>query len=296
MNIVKKIVSIILCLSFLMASVSITSFASIYEECMQESNGIVSKMLDCANDEAIAQVKNGQSYVKMSNIGLTGEYTLHVFDYSKLNEVISKLNPESQAISLKEIDKIGTWESNIVPIMSGVFATAIASLGVFFYNKKAEQGIQKQLSGLVTTGIEGAELIAYLHNKKTELEKQNLLSPLGIFGIISSTGLIVMSSVKVCIDSFFSNKKYEQTHLRRIDGFNYQSTLEQISTCINKGSWQDGRDTIFVEMCSDPQDYYSLVSFIKSGKNYTDAEKEQHEKDMITLGENISQILNKSNN
>ncbi|MDQ5983009.1 MAG: hypothetical protein RUMPE_00003 [Eubacteriales bacterium SKADARSKE-1] len=295
MNIVKKIVSVILCLSFLMASVSITSFASTYEECLQESNGISSKMLDCAEEEIITRVRNGEPYVKMDNLGINGEYTLHIFDYSKLNEVISKLAPEQKALTNEEIYKMDNWKFNIATIASGIFAAGVASLGVFFYNKKSEQGIQKQLSGLVTTGIEGAELIAYLHNKKIELEKQNLLSPLGIFSIISSAALLVMSSVKVCIDSFPTNKKTEQSNMREINNSNYQSALEQISDYIKKSKFAD-KDSIYIEINSQNKKYYANACFIKTGKIYTDAEKEQYEQNMMTLGENISQILNKSNN
>ncbi|MDQ5983740.1 MAG: hypothetical protein RUMPE_00767 [Eubacteriales bacterium SKADARSKE-1] len=263
--------------------------------------------LGCAESKGIREIqKYPDKSQKIKNVGPNAEYTLHFWPYNTLDEFASVFN---RALFAAETEK--EIESTRQKAVQGVMYTFGISLtdaqeivnGLFkklnMSDHKKEELISEVVKGIgndsnyvkkwsfigAAVGL-GAGALSFVFPPiaavaATAAAKTGII--LGGTVIGGSAGSIFSSSSK-------ANDLFEQARGRRIDVFNYISAIEHILACIKKDCWKD-KNTVYIEFCFDPKDYYSLVNFRKlnvpESTNY-----EKYSEKFESLKSELPEILN----
>lgn len=85
----KKICTCFLSFLILFNSNNFVSFANVEEECKKGDEPFLSKY--CAQKLAVDKIKNGEHYVKITDVGLNADSTVYAFDYNNIEKVITEL-------------------------------------------------------------------------------------------------------------------------------------------------------------------------------------------------------------
>lgn len=261
----QKIISCLLILSAFMSTGAVNTFAADYKDCSLKSRHGKYWEEDCAHHAGVKKIQNGESYVKISNIGYKGQYSLYFFDFNSLEKII----PEMTSVKNDPILYNKKWLpdkfiENLGTVAGGAIGAGIAAFGVH----------------------------KFLQKNKLEGSRREVLAVKAMIGtavtMLAGASAVLGNSIAVghCVSKNIKSRKLISTSKE-----NVKSAMDQLETYLRNKNWK-GNDFICISLNSRPGHHRATVEFRHNDiSKYTAAERASLEKKFKALEADVNKFL-----
>ncbi|MDQ5983468.1 MAG: hypothetical protein RUMPE_00487 [Eubacteriales bacterium SKADARSKE-1] len=264
--------------------------------------------LDCAKANGVLTIRSDPYDIwQKEKVGKEAEYTLQLWPYNILSNFVSFFNEllfnarTEQEIALarqKAIQEVmfsfGLRREMAEEVVKGIVDNLkLGKLSKEKYLKDVTDKVREDTSSISSWGVVGV-LIAGGIAAVVSLACPPAAATVGL-SVAAKSALSASAAVVggVAGSAFSASSKASDqakiSQTKKIEVSNYISAIEQILACIKNDCWKD-RNTMYIRFCSNPEKYYSFVSFLKldmkDGDNYM-----EYSKSFTNLGNQLPDIL-----
>ena len=290
----KIIINFTLNLLLLFNNFNLLSFAADNNDCFQKNshNQFVNEY--CAKELALNKIKNGEHYVKITDVGLNADSTVYAFDYNNIEKVITELPytytkeiikfyKDNKILKEERQNKIFDWVSYAIKSLIGLGATVFVlsmaeTMGNFIHDSLNKLGnyvvgfyneITNSNIGLLDVGTKIPDYISK--------------------GVAISSALIPLSVLSEIPGP-----------IPKVDNINYEIlfssndntfyALKQILSNIKYKFWKD-KDALIITTSLNENSPSSSVGFVSSGVKYNDIDKQSFDEKFRLLEESLKEKI-----
>ena len=280
MNKLKKRVTGLLCFSIMLSSFILPAFASYnVDECMKKNRKGQFLNEDCAKAHGINRVKNGEPFVKISNVGYNAGYTVHVFDYKNIDKVFSEfpyITPEKITEIYKNEKEIKTQRKEAIFKWLGFTGKLILKGGMCVIAFVTRDHTTKLLVDKMNRHFNQKGIHDFLNSEKNQKQ----------FGLATTASTTLAFFEGTSIPNAIPKLSKTDYHKLYYSNQNALSIMAQILDSLKYQEWK-GRDVLVILTENAKSSRSAIVNFNPAGKNYSDEEKEKFESNFNSIKEEL---------